>query len=91
MTNNSPDQAMPHGTGKLHDYVSQLSHQSRNLRSVLTSILLYLDQENELSENEKECISSICDQINKKNNELLYTESLLNEVLRKFSESKRPK
>ena len=62
-------------------YTRRLKIKSYDLRSKLTALVLYTEESENLSEEEKGCILQICETIGKKNDELIYSEKKLEEVL----------
>ena len=62
-------------------YTKRLKIKSYDLRSKLTALVLYTEESDNLSQEEKGCILQICETIGKKNDELIYSEKQLEEVL----------
>lgn len=62
-------------------YTRRLKIKSYDLRSKLTALVLYTEDSDNLSPEEKNCILQICETIGKKNDELIYSEKRLEEAL----------
>lgn len=62
-------------------YTKRLKIKSYDLRSKLTALVLYTEESDQLSLDQKNCILHICETIGKKNDELIYSEKQLEEVL----------
>ncbi|UII25033.1 hypothetical protein LVD15_17175 [Fulvivirga maritima] len=70
---------------QIMDYARKLKNQSLDLRSKLTSLVLYTEDVDDVSQEEKNCVLSICEIIAKKNNELIFTEEKLEEVIQQLT------
>jgi signal transduction histidine kinase len=62
----------------------KLRKDTHELRSSLTSLVLHTEEMESYSDRHKRCIIDICEVINKKNDELLYSEQLMREVILQF-------
>jgi predicted site-specific integrase-resolvase len=62
----------------------KLRDNTLQLRSTLTSLMLHTEEMHSYSDRHKECILTICETINKKNDELIYSEQLMKEVIHHF-------
>ena len=62
-------------------YTRRLKVKSYDLRSKLTALVLFTEESENLSQEQKNCILQICETIGKKNDELIYSEKQLEEVL----------
>ncbi|GAA0893797.1 hypothetical protein GCM10009122_34760 [Fulvivirga kasyanovii] len=62
-------------------YTRRLKVKSYDLRSKLTALVLFTEESENLTQEQKNCILQICETIGKKNDELIYSEKQLEEVL----------
>ncbi|ELR73726.1 hypothetical protein C900_01336 [Fulvivirga imtechensis AK7] len=62
-------------------YTKRLKIKSYDLRSKLTALVLYTEESDLLTQDQKNCILQICETIGKKNDELIYSEKQLEDVL----------
>ncbi|UII19948.1 hypothetical protein [Fulvivirga ligni] len=70
------------------DYSEKLKNQSLDLRSKLTSLVLYTEDVENIGKEEKNCILSICEIIGKKSNELIFSEEKLQEVIHQLAKGR---
>lgn len=74
---------------ELHRLFHKLRHNTYELRSSITTLLLYLDSMETMDEDKRASSLEICEQINSKNNELIYAEELVESVLDEFMKEKQ--
>lgn len=67
---------------KLLNYASSIQGSSTDLRSKLTTLILYTEQAESLNEDQKAFILNVCDRFNEKNNELIALEEGLIKLIK---------
>lgn len=71
--------------GRLCELYRLLNQRTIELRSPITALLLHTEGLKSLNKNSRECILRICEVINEKNDELIYSQKLLREVINQLA------